>query len=80
MDQLKFGFINKYSASHGLINKHSAIHRPQTSVSGLVVEYVVAIDVTRVRFPADAFLYFQERRRGGEAVGKGIFIIPGEKT
>ena len=26
-----------------------------TSISGLVVEYVVAIDVTRVRFPADAF-------------------------
>ena len=25
-------------------------------ISGLVVEYVVAIDVTRVRFPADAFL------------------------
>ena len=29
------------------------------SVSGLVVEYVVAIDVTRVRFPADAFLWTQ---------------------
>ncbi len=26
------------------------------SISGLVVEYIVAIDVTRVRFPADAFL------------------------
>ena len=26
------------------------------SISGLVVEYVVAIDVTRVLFPADAFL------------------------
>ena len=26
-----------------------------TSISGLVVEYIVAIDVTRVRFPADAF-------------------------
>ena len=25
------------------------------SISGLVVEYIVAIDVTRVRFPADAF-------------------------
>ena len=25
-------------------------------ISGLVVEYVVAIDVTRVRFPADAVL------------------------
>ena len=30
--------------------------RPQSisSISGLVVEYIVAIDVTRVRFPADA--------------------------
>ena len=30
---------------------------PETSInsiSGLVVEYIVAIDVTRVRFPADA--------------------------
>ena len=25
-----------------------------TSISGLVVEYIVSIDVTRVRFPADA--------------------------
>ena len=27
------------------------------SSSGLVAEYIVAIDVTRVRFPADAFLH-----------------------
>ena len=26
------------------------------SISGLVVEYIVAIDVTRVRFPADALM------------------------
>ena len=26
------------------------------SIGGLVVEYIVAIDVTRVRFPADASL------------------------
>ena len=26
-----------------------------SSISGLVVEYTVAIDVTRVRFPSDAF-------------------------
>ena len=26
------------------------------SISGLAVEYIVAIDVTRVRFPADAFV------------------------
>ena len=29
-----------------------------TSISGLVAEYIVAIDVTRVRFPADALFYF----------------------
>ena len=27
------------------------------SISGLVVEYIVAIDVTWVRFPADAIYY-----------------------
>ena len=26
------------------------------SISGLVVEYIVAIDVARVRFPADSFV------------------------
>ena len=29
------------------------------SISGLVAEYIVAIDVTRVRFPADAFNIWQ---------------------
>ena len=29
--------------------------RHVSSISGLVVEYIVAIDVTRARFPADAF-------------------------
>ena len=33
-----------------------------TSISGLVVEYIVAIDVTRVRFPADAFIALSLRR------------------
>ena len=32
-------------------------------ISGLVVEYVVAIDVTRVRFPADAGPPFGATRR-----------------
>jgi hypothetical protein len=30
-------------------------------ISGLVVEYIVAIDVTRVRFPADASCVFAQR-------------------
>ena len=29
----------------------------RVGISGLVVEYVVAIDVTRVRFPADALSF-----------------------
>ena len=37
-----------------------------SSISGLVVEYIVAIDVTRVRFPADANL--SPLRRGGNRV------------
>jgi hypothetical protein len=32
------------------------ILKTSSSISGLVVEYIAAIDVTRVRFPADAFL------------------------
>ena len=35
-----------------------------SSISGLVAEYIVAIDVTRVRFPADAFLIIDAMRRG----------------
>jgi hypothetical protein len=36
-------------------------------ISGLVVEYIVAIDVTRVRFPADAFdkLFFWQFQHTG---------------
>jgi hypothetical protein len=33
------------------------------SISGLVVEYIVAIDVTRVRFPADACIMTSEAGR-----------------
>ena len=35
-----------------------------SSISGLVVEYIVAIHVTRDRFPADAFLTGQYRLHG----------------
>ena len=31
------------------------------SISGLMVEYIVAIDVTRLRFPADAFPTYMMR-------------------
>ena len=44
---------------HGPIVSKVAKPEPQlqlcSSISGLVVEYIVAIDVTRVRFPADAW-------------------------
>ena len=35
------------------------------SISGLVVEYIVAIDVTRVRFPADAFSHGAFKEKNG---------------
>lgn len=38
-------------------------------ISGLVVEYIVAIDVTRVRFPADALFGAVGRMRGAHAEG-----------
>ena len=35
--------------------KHNdATKTERSSISGLVAEYIVAIDVTRIRFPADA--------------------------
>ena len=37
--------------------------RQSSGINGVVVEYIVAIDVTRRRFPADAFVYFRPRRR-----------------
>ena len=33
-----------------------------SGISGLVAEYIVAIDVTRVRFPADANLLRKAKR------------------
>ena len=33
----------------------------EQGISGLVVEYIVAIDVTRARFPADACFAFRAR-------------------
>ena len=44
------------------------------SISGLVVEYIVAIDVTRVRFPADARIAFIQSwiAEGGEEDGETV--------
>ena len=33
---------------------HTSSEKAHKSISGLVAEYIVAIDVTRARFPADA--------------------------
>ena len=38
-----------------LLNHSDTLSVRSASISGLVVEYIVAIDVTRVRFPVDAF-------------------------
>ena len=40
------------------------VQRFPRGVSGLVVEYVVAIDVTRVRFPTDAHCSHESVRAG----------------
>ena len=44
------------------------------SISGLVVEYIVAIDVTWVRFPADAFSLFT-MARGKQMTNNCISVI-----
>ena len=44
------------------------------SISGLVVEYIVAIDVTRVRFPADA-VFEADGRDGFESWFRCFDII-----
>jgi hypothetical protein len=57
----------------------------QQSISGLVVEYIVAIDVTRVRFPADALdnaimdqdsLVFSPRRSDAKAKTTAVGLEP----
>ena len=47
-------FAGRTLRLHGSIYRYPWETAP-SSISGLVVEYIVAIDVTRVRFPADAF-------------------------
>ena len=44
------------------------------SISGLVVEYIVAIDVTRVRFPADALIFVQNFQMSNSGTLRGISI------
>ena len=39
-------------------------------ISGLVVEYIVAIDVTRIRFPADAFCADRNATKQQQHVGR----------
>ena len=39
-------------------NKHNQIVKGIRNISVLVVEYIAAIDMTRVRFPADTCLFF----------------------
>ena len=51
---LKFEATGSPAAAE-LLNHSCSTVGHQTCISGLVVEYIVAIDVTRVRFPADAY-------------------------
>jgi hypothetical protein len=48
--------MRRVSVSGGGARLVAMSKHPSNSISGLVVEYIVAIDVTRVRFPADALL------------------------
>ena len=58
--KLTFGFYEAFqdSISECLLYVHKcySLHRHLSSISGLVAEYIVAIDVTRARFLADASL------------------------
>ena len=46
------------SEASGPRAKYALAGVEDSSISGLVVEYIVAIDVTRVRFPADALFCY----------------------
>ena len=65
----KLRVFMKRSARHG--HDWAAI---LSSISGLVVEYIVAIDVTQVRFPADAFSLFT-MARGKQMTNNCISVI-----
>ena len=59
------------SAKHAEDNQIRRFH----SISGLVVEYIIAIDVTRVRFPADAFFAEEITNTKSPIVGRFIWIL-----
>jgi hypothetical protein len=48
-----------------------------SSISGLVVEYIVAIDVTRIRFLADALFYSAAGYSAGD-IGNPERFLPGK--
>ena len=54
------------AAGHHSMSGFYCVLAMNKSISGLVAEYIVAIDVTRIRFPADAFdhawMHFQVGR------------------
>ena len=52
---LKFNFSKNYGDMRTHVNFEFDAISISTSISGLVVEYMLAMHVTRVRFPADAF-------------------------
>ena len=54
-----FFYRNKKGPSDTLFDKLDDL--AEQGISGLVVEYIAAIDVTRARFPADACFAFRAR-------------------
>ena len=44
----------RFSREDMILTQYVCEQKFDVSISGLVAEYIVAIDVTRVRFPADA--------------------------
>ena len=49
--------LGKHEDRLGIRTSNVALLRCTARISGLVVEYIVAIDVTWVRFPADAYYW-----------------------
>ena len=62
---------------HRNLNPNFAQIKLIISISGLVVEYIIAIDVTRARFPADAYFSAASRER---VTGKRFYIRPSAKA
>ena len=60
----------KQSSNADLAGTKNLDRPAEQGISGLVVEYIVAIDVTRARFPADAYEQLRvKKHRFGSPTG-----------